>query len=269
MVCHIDVLWVWGRDQEEHDVRLHSVLQKLEKASVTLNMDKCELSKSKVVFLGHVITASGISPISEMEEPTNVSELRSFLAMVNQVDKFIPQLPEKDKAFHDLLSKKNCWVSDTDQVKAFKVLKYALSNRKTNVSADTSYGLRGVLLQKLKNECSLSPTEQRYVQVEKEALGLSWAWEHFQDFLLGKHFCLETDNKPLLSLLGTQALNPLPPRMQCFRMRLMSYSYSIVHILGKSLWTVDTWSRSPVQACMTQNDRELMDSTNICGLYHQ
>ena len=92
VVCHIDDLLVWGRDQEEHDARLHGVLQRLEKAGITLNVDKCELSKSEVVFLGHIITSVGIRPdprktdaIMEMKEPTNVGELRSFLGMVNQL----------------------------------------------------------------------------------------------------------------------------------------------------------------------------------------
>ena len=48
VVCHIDDLLVWGRDQEEHDARLHGVLQRLEKAGITLNVDKCELSTSEV-----------------------------------------------------------------------------------------------------------------------------------------------------------------------------------------------------------------------------
>ncbi len=93
------------------------MLQRLAKAGITLNVDKCELSTSKVVFLGHIITAAHIHPnprkieaITEMKEPTNVSELRSFLSMVNQLGKFIPLLAEKDKPLLDLLSKKNCWV---------------------------------------------------------------------------------------------------------------------------------------------------------------
>lgn len=289
VICHIDDLLVWGKDQEQHDTRLHALLEKLLRAGVTLNKEKCELSKSEVVFLGHVITTSGIRPdpektqaIRDMKEPTNVSELRSFLGMVNQVGKFIPQLAEKDKALRDLLSKKNCWLWGADQAAAFRVLKEALTSppilamydtsRDTKVSADaSSYGLGGVLLQKWDSEWrpvayasrSLSPTEQRYAQVEKEALGLTWACERFRDFLLGKHFCLETDHKPLLSLLGAQALDLLPPRIQRFRMRLMRYTYDIVHVPGKSLWTADTLSRSPVQSQMTKNDTDLMESTNI------
>ncbi|XP_056149742.1 uncharacterized protein LOC130124306 [Lampris incognitus] len=65
----------------------------------------------KVVFLGHIIHPDPrkTEAIMEMKEPTNVGELRSFLGMVNQLGKFIPQLVEKDKPLRDLLSKRNCW----------------------------------------------------------------------------------------------------------------------------------------------------------------
>ncbi|KAJ8415430.1 hypothetical protein AAFF_G00424100 [Aldrovandia affinis] len=113
-----------------------------------------------------------------MQEPTNVSELRSFLGMVNQLGKSIPQLAEKDKPLRDLLSKKNHWLWGADQVKAFNSLKEELSstpvlalydpNKDSKVSADvSSFGLGAVLLQKWAEEWrpvayasrSLSPVE--------------------------------------------------------------------------------------------------------------
>lgn len=48
--------------------------------------------------------------------------------MVNQTGNFIAQLAELDKAQHDLLSKKNCWVWGTNLGKAYKVLKGTLSS---------------------------------------------------------------------------------------------------------------------------------------------
>ena len=126
-----------------------------------------------------------------------------------------------------------------DQTKTFTSLERALTspvlamynpNRDTKVPADaSSYGLGGVLLQEWEREWkpvtfasqSLTPTEQRYAPVEKEALGLTWVCERFRDFLIRKQFFLEIDHKPLLSLLGAQALDLLPPRIQRFRMRLM------------------------------------------------
>lgn len=171
--------------------------------------------------------------------------------MVNQVGKFIPHLAEKDKALRDLLSKKNSWYWGTDQVKAFTTLKNTLfsppalamydPNRDTKVSVDASfYGLGGVLLQLWEEEWRpvayasrlLSPTEQRNAQVEKEALASTLACERFRDFLIGKHFCLETDHKALVSILGEQALDLLPAKVQRFRMRLMRYSYQVRYAPG-------------------------------------
>lgn len=98
--------------QEGHDVRLHAVLVKAQKAGITLNMDKCEFTRHTVKFLGNVISTVGVKPdpektraVQEMEAPKNVSELRSFLGMVNQLGCFIPNLAEKDKMLRDLLSK--------------------------------------------------------------------------------------------------------------------------------------------------------------------
>lgn len=220
--------------------------------------------------------------VKDMKEPSNVSELRSFLGMVNQLGKFIPNLAEKDKPLRDLLSTKNMWYWGHDQQKAFHNLKQELSsppvlqlynpNKPLKISADaSSFGLGAVMLQKEGDvwspvayaSRSLTPTEQRYAQVEKEALALTLACERFNDFILGLHFELETDHKPLVSLLGGQALDALPPRIQRFRMRLMRYSYTIKHIPGKSLTTADTLSRLPLSNSVTGADTDLMEDTNI------
>ena len=39
--CEIDDLLVHGESQEQHDSRLHSVLQRLQESKLTLNRDKC------------------------------------------------------------------------------------------------------------------------------------------------------------------------------------------------------------------------------------
>ncbi|KAJ8356775.1 hypothetical protein SKAU_G00195690 [Synaphobranchus kaupii] len=74
---------------------------------------------------------------------------------------------------------------------------------------------------------------------------------------------METDHKPLLSLLGSQPLDALPPRILRFRMRLMHYSYSIAHVPGKCLWTADTLSRAPMKKRETPDEKELFEDTNI------
>uniref|UniRef100_A0A8C7Z7B9 ribonuclease H n=1 Tax=Oryzias sinensis TaxID=183150 RepID=A0A8C7Z7B9_9TELE len=266
VLCHMDDILVWGKTQEEHDVRLHALLEKAQKAGITLNIDKCEFTCHKVRFLGHVISAAGVQPdpektsaVQKMGAPTNVSELRSFLGMVNQLGRFIPNLAEKDKVLRDLLSKKNHWYWGPEQQTAFERLKKELSstpvltlydpNSVLKISADaSSFGLGAVLLQKSNAEWApvayasgaMTATEQRYAQVEKEALTATWACERFSCFVLGRSFELETDHKPLVSLLGGKALDDLPPRIQRFIIRLMRYNYKISHVAGKNLWTADT-----------------------------
>lgn len=289
VACHMDDVLIWGSSQVEHDARVHVVLERAQKAGITLNMDKCEFGVREVKFLGHVVSAEGVRSdpdktraVQHMDQPTDMTKLRSFLGMVNQLGKFIPNLAEKDKPLRELLSKKNLWVWGHEQQKAFDNLKQELSstpvlqlydpNRDLKISADaSSYGLGAVMLQRNNDvwapvayaSRSLTPTEQRYAQVEKEALALTWACERFNDFILGLRFELETDHKPLVSLLGGQALDALPPRIQRFRMRLMRYSYFVTHVAGKSLTTADTLSRAPLGDGGTGRDKELMEDTNI------
>ena len=92
----------------------------------------------------------------------------------------------------------------------------------------------------------MTDTEQQYAQIEKEALAVTWGCEKFQEYLLGTTFKVETDHKPLVPLLSSKALDVVPVRVQRFRLCLMRYSFTIVHVPGKELHTADTLSRAPV-----------------------
>lgn len=123
------------------------------------------------------------------------------------------------------------------------------------VSADaSSYGLGADLLQWQTDgewrpvvyiSRSLTPTEVQYAQVEKEALAATWACERLSSYLLGLEFTVRTDQKPLISLLGSRSLDDLPPRILRFRLRLLRFNYKIIHVPGKQLFTADALSRAP------------------------
>ena len=273
IVCLIDDVLVYGKTQEEHDEHLEAALTRISEAGLTLSQEKCKFNKPNVKFLGQLVDETGIKPdpdkihaIRGMKTRSNITELRCFLGMLNQLNKFSPHLADRTKPLRDLLSSKNQWAWGADQERAFKELKDALSSnenlarfdtsRETIVSADaSSYGLGAVLKQKQPNgdlrpiayiSRALMETEQRYAQIEKEALGVTWACEWFQDYLLGMRFHVETDHKPLVPLLSSKNLDELPIRVQRFRLRLMRFSYSISHVPGKDLVTADTLSRAPV-----------------------
>ena len=141
-VCLIDVILVFGRDAAEHETRLKAVLERIELAGVTLNLQKCQFNKTSLSFLGHLIDQSGIradpdktSAIREMEAPTTVSELRRFMGMINQLGKFTPNLAHLTQPLRELLSKKRTWLWGPEQDNAFSLVKAELS-KPTTLSLD-------------------------------------------------------------------------------------------------------------------------------------
>ena len=100
----------------------------------------------------------------------------------------------------------------------------------------------------------MTPTEQRYAQIEKESLALTWACERFRDYLIGLHFRVETDHKPLVPLFNSKILDELPLRIQRFRMRMMRFDLSISHVPGKQLLTADTLSEAPTSYTASTDD---------------
>ena len=274
VVCLMDDILVCGATQEEHDKNLTAALTRIQEAGLTLNKEKCEFNKTAIKFLGQVIDSSGIKPdpdkikaISQMPQPTNITELRRFLGMVNQLNKFSPHLADTMKPLRELLSSQNQWTWGESQETAFQEVKSALASSETLstydpslptvVSADaSSFGLGAVLQQKQPSGNTLRPiayisraltdTERNYAQIEKEALAVTWACERFQNYLTGLHFHVETDHKPLVPLLSNKPLDQLPIRVQRFRLRMMRFDFSITHVPGAELQIADALSRSPV-----------------------
>ena len=130
------------------------------------HIEKCEINKQSVKFLGQLVDEDGVKPdsskvcaIQQIKPPSTVSELRQFLGMVNQQSKFSPHLADQTKPLQDLLSLKNQWRWVHEQQQAFDDLKRALSTsevlalydarHKTTHSADASlYSLGAVIRQR-------------------------------------------------------------------------------------------------------------------------
>ena len=178
--------------------------------------------------------------------------------MANQLGKFVPHMAEVTAPLRALLTKGSTWVWEDSQNTSFQQVKKMLTtcpilapfdlNLETVVSADaSSYSLGAVLLQKQKGgelkpvayiSRLMTATEQRYAQVEKEALAFTWACERLQDYLVGLTFHIQTDHKPLVPLFSTKNLDELPIRIQRFRLRMMRFHFTISHVPGNSRYAL-------------------------------
>ena len=272
VICHMDDILIHAATPAEHDQRVRMTMQRLQDNHVTLN-DKCEFFKTKLRFLGNIVSAEGVSAdpdktkaIRAFPAPTNVSELQRFLGLVNEFSKFIPGYAEINQPLRQLLRKDNAWVWGPSQKQSFETIKDHLvspaalahydPHRVTIVAADASaYGLGAVLLQIDANgdrravchaSRSLTETEQRYAVIDKEALAAVWACEKFSDYILGLPFELQTDHLPLVPLLSSKDLSNLPPRILRFRLRMMRYDATVCHVPGKQQVIADALSRAPV-----------------------
>ena len=84
-------------------ITIHTVLQMMQSASMTLNKARYQFYQRQVIFLGQLIDGTGIKPdpakvvaIQKMPTPKNISELHRFLPwLINHLSKFTPCLANK------------------------------------------------------------------------------------------------------------------------------------------------------------------------------
>jgi hypothetical protein len=89
MVVFIDDILIFLKTEEDHEMHLGLVLEKLRTHQLYAKFNKCEFWLSEVAFLRHVISAGGIlvdsgkvRDVLNWMPPTNVSEIQSFLGLV-------------------------------------------------------------------------------------------------------------------------------------------------------------------------------------------
>ena len=95
---------------------LEEVFRRLQEHGIRLNPAKCIFFQSGLEFLGYWIDKNGIRPLPQKMEgvmqaksPTNVTELKSHLGLLNYYAKFLPNLVTTLRPLHDLLQKDRPW----------------------------------------------------------------------------------------------------------------------------------------------------------------
>ena len=241
--------------------------------------NKFEFARSNVVFAGYRVDHEGYRPAAELvgaikdfPTPKNLTDLRAFLGLANQFQQSSPELASKLEPLRGHLKVKTNeeftanWCDELDDtIEEFKryltsrpVLEFFDLKRETKLVTDASRtGLGFVLLQKHANiwkivQCGsrfLSRAEKNYSMVELECLGVSWAVLKCRLFLLGlDKFVIETDHRPLLSILNCQRLDEiLNPRLRRLKQKIIGFNFEVRWVKGVNNCIADAFSRSPTR----------------------
>ena len=254
--CYLDDIIITGSNHREHLTNLDRVLERLHDKGLHLKKSKCHCMQSSVEYLGHVLDANGVHTtpskqrnIAEARAPSNVTELRSFLGLVNYNGRFLPNVSTVLHPLNRQLRKGAGWLWTRKCQEAFQAIKEMLSSDLVlahydptlplNLAADASaYGVGAMISEKYQDNSerpiafvsrTLTPTEQKYAQVEKEALALVFGVKRFHQYLYGRTFTLITNHKPLTTILGPhQAIPTLAAAcLQRWAITLSAYNYVI------------------------------------------
>lgn len=221
-VAYLDDILVHASTREELNAITKKVRDRLSQYNLSVNVEKSEEGKEELTFLGHRINKDGINieemklkSIQSFRSPTSKQELRSFLGLAGFLSQFITAYSHLTEPLWKVLRGPNAFRWEQEQEDAFKELKDRISGCTTALGAfdpqapvvlytDASpHALSAVLTQPKSTggsvivSCAsrtLTETERRYDQTNKEALAIVYGAEHYQFYLLGRSFTIRTDS---------------------------------------------------------------------------
>lgn len=295
--CYLDDIVTVSSSFEEHVSLLLCVLQKLQQANLTINIDKCQFFRSQLKYLGYVVDAQGLRTDPEKVEailnfptPTSRKDLKRFLGTATWYRRFVPNFSTIAGPLNKLTSnRKNAppfsWSAEADA--AFVKLKECLIsapvlscpdyNLPFEVHTDASnYGVGAMLTQTVDGverpiaymSKSLTGAEKNYSITERETLAVLIALEHWRCYLEnGQSFTVYTDHSALKWFLS---LNNPTGRLARWGIRLSMFNFDIKHRRGVDNVIPDALSRAvPISAISTADYISTTNDSWYKSIYNQ
>ena len=290
----VDDTLLWDRTLEENFKRTCEYLTHCNARGITFNEEKFKFGRREVEYLGFIITEDSVKPSSEFiagirdfPEPKDLSGVRSWFGLVNQVNYTLSDSTMM-APFKPLLSSKSKFEWTAELAEAFSKSKGEIIKaveegvrmfqlgKPTCLGTDWSRtGLGFVLTQKhckcdtIKPDCCkggwkivfagsrfTTGAESRYHPVEGEALSVAWGLHKTKYFTIGcRDLTLCVDHKPLVKILGNRELNDINnTRILNFKEKTLRWRFKIMHVPGSKHKVADAASRYPVVKPVGEKD---------------
>lgn len=272
-VCSFfDDILIYASDFEQLLIALRNTLERLKQHGLRLNRSKCIFAAPAVEFLGHKIDARGIhksdahiEAIRDAPMPSTIDELQLFLGKACYYSSFINNFSSRSYALRQILKTEPLqWTSESKA--AYEDIKNSLISSEVLIpynpnlplllATDASkVGIGAVLSHRLENGLerpiayasrTLTKTEQKYPQMDREALAIVWAVQKFFLYLYARHWTLITDHKPLSQILHPHKTLPILciSRMANYADFLANFDFDVIFKPTKQNANADFCSRA-------------------------
>lgn len=289
-LVYLDDVIVFSKTAEDHVHHLDTILTRLRKAGVTLNLKKRSFFKREVEYLGHLVCPGQLKVHNKNTEalrqavfPKTKTQMKSFLGACNVYRRFVKDFAKRARPLTELTKNEvgPQLPPPTDvQVAAFDDLKAALVSppvlaiphptRRFVVDVDACTDQLGcALLQEQEDgelrsveyySRTLQPAERNYCTTERECLGLVWGVLSLRHFLDGNVFTVRTDHQALRWIYNTTDPSS---RLMRWRLRLAEFTFDVVYKPGASHHAPDFLSRAVTDAL---DDSDLDDEIPCLAL---
>uniref|UniRef100_A0A2N9I7E9 RNA-directed DNA polymerase n=1 Tax=Fagus sylvatica TaxID=28930 RepID=A0A2N9I7E9_FAGSY len=262
VVVYFDDILVYSKSLDEHIDHLHCVLTVLRKEKLYANLKKCSFCLDKVVFLGFVVGAKGITvdeekvkAIKEWPTPKSITEVRSFHGLASFYRRFVKDFSTLAAPLTEIVKKSVGFKWGSEQDRAFIEIKERLCgapllalpdfSKTFEIECDASgIGIGAVLMQEKRPIAyfseKLNGAVLNYPTYDKELYALVRALETWQHYLWPKEFVIHTDHESLKHLKGQGKLNRRHAQWMEF---IETFPYVIKYKQGKENIVADALSR--------------------------
>ena len=268
---YLDDILIASPDMATHERHIRQVLERLRQFGLIINPAKCLWAKKSVPFLGHEVTAGGITPldrhvdaVKHFPTPTDVPSLQRFLGLVNYFRRFIPAAASLLAPLTDALKStaggftwtpamEHSFAAAKDALTSATVLRHPDQTADVSLAVDASSTHVGGVLQQWDVKAAawaplgfwskkLGSAERNYSTFDRELLAVYLGIRHFRFALEGRQFTLFTDHKPVVSAL-TRVTPPVSARQQRHLSYISEFAVKLVHLPGAANCVADALSR--------------------------
>ena len=267
-LVYIDDILVFGHDFESALESLELVLIRVAEYGLQLKSTKCNLFRSSVPFLGHIVGRAGlecdpskVSAVANWISPTTTKGVREFLGFTGYYRRFVPdystvaqplvRLLGKDCKFHWTDACQDAFMALRALLIKAPVLAFPKEDLPYIVDTDASdYGIGGVLSQCIEGtehviayySKSLNPAQQKYCTTRRELLAVVATLDHFKGYVWGPKFLVRTDHAALVWLKNLKNIQGMLARWLA---KLQQFHFDIIHRPGAQHGNADGLSRCP------------------------